>query len=75
MLSPLVPRGESIRKNFHKITPNLFVKLFKSLATGRAAGGIFNLAASGGKVSHRESWLTCLFIFCLIHSCSAHQLA
>jgi len=29
---------------------NLFVKLFKSLAPGRAAGGIFNLAASGGWV-------------------------
>ena len=26
----------------------LFVKLFKSLAPGRAAGGVFNLAASGG---------------------------
>jgi len=39
---------------YHK---NLFIKLFKSLAPGRAAGGIFNLAASGGEVSHLESGL------------------
>jgi len=34
---------------------NLFIKLFKSLAPGRAAGGIFKLAASGSEVSHLES--------------------
>jgi len=28
---------------------DLFIKLFKSLAPGRAAGGIFKLAASGGQ--------------------------
>ena len=33
----------------------MFVKLFKSLAPGRADGGIFNMAAPGGKVCHLES--------------------
>jgi len=28
---------------------NLFINLFKRLAPGRAAGGVFNLTASGGK--------------------------
>jgi len=55
--SPFVPQGEGFREGFCKIEQNLFVKLFKSLAPGRAAGGVFNLAASGGKVSHLESWL------------------
>jgi len=39
---------------------NLFIKLFKSLAPGRAAGGIFKLAASGGKECHLESELRML---------------
>ncbi len=34
---------------------DLFGNLFKRLAPGRAAGGIFNLAASGGGVSHLDS--------------------
>gem|GEM_PF-4337137 len=38
----------------------LFGNLFKWLAPGRAAGGIFNLAASGGKVCHLESGLRML---------------
>jgi len=36
-------------KAFIKNNQDLFVKLFKSLAPGRAAGGIFNLSASGGE--------------------------
>jgi len=28
---------------------DLFINLFKRLAPGRAAGGVFNLTASGGK--------------------------
>jgi len=28
---------------------NLFINLFKRLAPGRAAGGVFNLTASGGE--------------------------
>jgi len=35
----------------------MFGNLFKRLAPGRAAGGIFNRAASGGKVNHLESLL------------------
>ena len=39
---------------------DLFGNLFKRLAPGRAAGGIFNLAASGGEVCHLESRLRML---------------
>jgi len=56
LISPLVPWGEISRVNFYEINQDLFVKLFKSLAPGRAAGGIFNRTASGGKVCHLESW-------------------
>jgi len=36
-------------KVFMKNNQDLFVKFFKSLAPGRAAGGIFNRTASGGE--------------------------
>jgi len=39
VVSPLVPRGETTRGYFINNEQNLFVKLFKSLAPGRAAGG------------------------------------
>jgi len=53
-ISPLVSRGEILRVNFYEIDQDLFIKptfsnQVKSLASGRAAGGIFNRAASGGK--------------------------
>jgi len=38
---PFVPQGKSFREGFNEIGQNLFVKLFKSLAPGRAAGGVF----------------------------------
>ncbi len=44
--------GFRLAQGFFK---DLFGNLFKRLAPGRAAGGIFNLAASGGKVNHLES--------------------
>jgi len=43
------------------VDQNLFINLFKRLAPGRAAGGVFNLTASGGKVCHLESWLPLRF--------------
>ena len=45
----IVPRIKSLPPFIRKFFQSLFVKLFKSLAPGRAAGGIFNLCASGGK--------------------------
>ena len=39
----------------------LFVKLFKNLPPGRAAGGIFNWIASGDEVGHLESGLRMRF--------------
>jgi len=65
MPSPFVPQGEGIRKGFQKklrpVCQTQPIKIGKSLAPGRAAGGIFNLAASGGKVSHLESGLRMRF--------------
>jgi len=56
MPSPFVPQGEGIREGFKKkaktcLSNPLFIKSGKSLAPGRAAGGVFNLTASGGKVA------------------------
>ena len=36
-------RGKMYRRSLEKATEELFVKLFKSLAPGRAAGGKFEL--------------------------------
>ena len=40
MPSPFVPQGEDLREGFYEIKQDLFIKLFKSLAPGRAAGGV-----------------------------------
>jgi len=45
---PSFLRVRAFAKVFKK-SYDLFINLFKRLAPGRAAGGIFNLAASGGK--------------------------
>gem|GEM_PF-6299946 len=77
MVSPFVPRDEIIGGDYYKINKGLFVKLFKGLSLlspplGRAAGGIVDLAAFGGKVSHLESrvanatWVSS-FIPCRVH--------
>ena len=39
----------------------LFTKIFKSLAPGKAAGGFFNRTTPGGKVCHLESGLPMRF--------------
>ncbi len=46
---PSFLRKRASAKVFMKNNQDLFVQRFKSLAPGRAAGGIFNVAAYAGK--------------------------
>ncbi len=60
MPSPFVPQGEDIREGFYEIEQGLlvkpvFIKSGKSLAPGKAAGGIVIMVLSQLKPHHKAA--------------------